>query len=237
MWYPSRPADTGDANLIVATPAACKRDPITPPVDHEMWSNGSIKYTYQNRWSNNIKAEIKEASRRYRSYGVEVRTLPTNHRLHGQQGLFATTKFEKFDVVGEYTGKIVGSDVKFGEYLATLEDKDQDESLGLDASQCGNEMRCINSYLNIAFAPNVTMRTAYINTFPHIVIVATMDIEIGDEILLDYGQAYNNMYILPHLQPKVCNEYIYDRTALPGCYSDSSREFSSDEEAEEVGNS
>lgn len=31
-------------------------------------------------------------------------------------------------------------------------------------------MRFINSYLNVDFAPNVTMRTAYMNTYPHILI-------------------------------------------------------------------
>jgi len=39
------------------------------------------------------------------------------------------------------------------------------------------------------------------------------------------------MYILPHMQPKEQIEYVYDRTALPGCYSDSSRELSSDDES------
>lgn len=50
------------------------------------------------------------------------------------------------------------------------EDKAHEDSLGLDAGDCGNEMRFINSYLNVDFAPNVTMRTAYMNTYPRILI-------------------------------------------------------------------
>jgi hypothetical protein len=47
-----------------------------------------------------------------------------------------------------------------GPYVATLEgDKPISESLGVDASECGNEMRYINSYLNIDLHPNVVMKT------------------------------------------------------------------------------
>lgn len=58
-------------------------------------------------------------------------------------------------------------------------------------------MRFINSYLNIDFSPNVTMRTCYMNTYPRILIVATKSIEIDDEFLLDYGEAYTKAYLLP----------------------------------------
>ena len=101
------------------------------------------------------------------------------------------------DVIGEYTGRIVGEEVLKGHYLATLEDLPQEQSLGIDAEKVGNEMRFINSYLNIAFSPNVTMRTTYINTYPHLMIVCTRDIDIGEEILLDYGEAYNKEFLQP----------------------------------------
>ena len=54
--------------------------------------------------------------------------------------------------------------------ITNQEDKAHEDSLGLDAQDCGNEMRFINSYLNVDFAPNVTMRTAYMNTYPRILI-------------------------------------------------------------------
>jgi hypothetical protein len=46
-------------------------------------------------------------------------------------------------------------------------------------------MRFINSYLNVDFAPNVTMRTAYMNTYPRILIgthliTHTMSLQIND---------------------------------------------------------
>ena len=41
------------------------------------------------------------------------------------------------------------------------------------------------------------MRTIYVNSYPHIAIVCTRDIEVGDEFLLDYGEAYNNAFLIP----------------------------------------
>jgi len=171
---------------------------------HPLWDE-KLRYLKSNDWSK-VKGELKEGCRQHTAHGVEVRDLPPNHVLHGQQGLFALRKFEQFDVVGEYTGMISGPDVKFGHYLACLEDKDQDDSLGINAETFGNEMRFINSFRNIAFSANVTMRTAYISTYPHLLLVATQTIEPGDEILLDYGRAYDAMYITP--SKKLASETI-----------------------------
>jgi hypothetical protein len=91
---------------------------------------------------------------------------------------------------------VVDSSVN-GHYVACLEDKAHSDSLGVDAQDCGNEIRFINSYLNVAFKANVTMRTVYINTYPHIVIVCMEDIDVDEEILLDYGKNYNEAYLLP----------------------------------------
>ena len=52
-------------------------------------------------------------------------------------------------------------------------------------------------YRYIYFSPNVTMRTTYINSYPHLMIVCTRDIDIGEEILLDYGEAYNKEFLQP----------------------------------------
>ncbi len=76
-----------------------------------------------------------------------------------------------------------------------MEDKIHSESLGLDAEFCGNECRFINSYINVGFLPNVVMKTVYLNTYPHIIIICIDDIEPGDEILLDYGVSYNETYL------------------------------------------
>ena len=76
---------------------------------------------------------------------------------------------------------------------ARIEDDSVD--LGINAEDCGNEIRFINSYLNIGEA-NCVMRTTTLNSLPHIVIVCTKHIPKSSEILLDYGDAYNNKYIL-----------------------------------------
>jgi len=181
-------------------------------------------------WAANVSKDRKEASRKRRLPGVEVRNLPLGHFLHGEQGLFAVKKFERFDVLGEYTGRIVGSEVLYGHYLACLEDVPQEKSLGVDAETCGNEIRFINSYLNIAFEPNVTMRTTYINEFPHLVVVCMRDIEIGEEILLDYGEAYNETFLKPKVK-SIITDFKDIQRALPkfGLDSDDSAYNSEDD--------
>ena len=82
-------------------------------------------------------------------------------------------------------------------------------------------MRYINSYINIDFEPNVTMRTVYMNTYPHIIIVCTKDLEIGDELLLDYGKAYTDAYLTPKPKVEVPNVPMCD---LPGFESDADDE-------------
>ncbi len=143
--------------------------------------------------------------------------------------MFATEKFFQFDIVGEYTGRVVDDSVN-GHYVAALEDKAVMDSLGVDAIECGNEMRYINSYLNIDFSPNVTMRTAYINTYPHLLIVCTRDIEVGEELLLDYGKAYTDAYLRPRPREGGARLPHHQlRHELPGMASDSSSDSDEDD--------
>ena len=90
-------------------------------------------------------------------------------------------------------------------------------------------MRFINSYLNVAPKANVTMRTVYISTLPHLVVVCTRDIQAGEEFLFDYGEAYNNAYLLPKKPSKPHAEISLEELnrALPF-----TGESSSDEENE-----
>ena len=89
-------------------------DRITP---HSL--TGAVKYTSNNFWSPRISKEKKEKCRRQIVVGVEVRDLPSTHFLSGEQGLFALEKFSQFDIVGEYTGRVVDDDVS-GHYVAAL---------------------------------------------------------------------------------------------------------------------
>eukprot|EP01041_Mallomonas_annulata_P002688 gene2688-5291_t len=162
-----------------------------------IWSSGSLLYLTKNIWSSSVTEEVKESCRRLRPLGVDVRDLPSGHPLYGEKGLFATKKFSEYDMVGEYTGRIISDNVE-GHYVALLEDKPPNyNALGVDAGQCGNEMRFINSYSNVSDEPNLTMRTVYIDTYPHLVLVCTKNIEVDDEFLLDYGEAYNQAYLTP----------------------------------------
>jgi SET domain-containing protein len=158
-----------------------------------------MSFIYRNKcdWSQISPNFLKLLGKLRFIAGTEVRDLPSNHFLaqNGEQGLFAIKNFKKFDIIGEYVGEVVSREVS-GHYVACLEDTDNLlDSLGVDASRSGNETRFINSYLNISFAPNVMMKRCYINSVPHIFIVCIEDIEIGDEILLDYGESYNTMYL------------------------------------------
>jgi hypothetical protein len=106
--------------------------------------------------------------------GVEIRQLPAEHFLSGglwpEKGLFATRHFEKCDILGEYCGRVVESD-NMGHYVAALvRDTDTDESVGVDAEECGNECRYINCYVNVAEKANVVLRTAYIDNVPHLAV-------------------------------------------------------------------
>lgn len=228
-WYPPRRfsdmfLDENTANTINENVTPIITPKISQPSPkHWKFDTGELKYIHTNKWALNLTKQMKENCRRHTIHGVIVKDLAKNHPLYGEQGLYTTKKFEKFDVIGEYLGIIVGPEVKSGHYLAALEDKSNDDSLGLDAATCGNEMRFINSYIGIDFSPNVTMRTVYMNTYPHLVIVATRDIEIGEELLLDYGDAYNQLYILKKTEEKkLLLDFSTVRSALPGMISDSS---------------
>ena len=190
-WYPAPPPDV--------IPASSTEN-VIPNETHTLtniWHpEGPIRYTSSNIWHSSITNEQKERCRKLRPTGIEVRNLRSDHFLYGERGLFATVKFHRCDIIGEYTGYIVGDNAG-GHYCAALEDKDYKDSLGVDAGECGSEMRFINSHLNIEFEANVSMRTVYIDTYPHLVLVCMKDIEIGDEFLLDYGEAYNKAYLTP----------------------------------------
>eukprot|EP00613_Pedinella_sp_CCMP2098_P061259 CAMPEP_0171985054 /NCGR_PEP_ID=MMETSP0993-20121228/274146_1 /TAXON_ID=483369 /ORGANISM="non described non described, Strain CCMP2098" /LENGTH=268 /DNA_ID=CAMNT_0012637899 /DNA_START=250 /DNA_END=1055 /DNA_ORIENTATION=+ len=85
------------------------------------------------------------------------------------------------------------------------------------------EARFINSCLGIGDGkPNVVMKTAYVETLPHILIIARRDIEVGEELLLDYGEAYTRAYFqdrsakgtapieLPAKQNKIAEDVNWD---------------------------
>jgi hypothetical protein len=121
-WYPNEPDVSGpttcDPAVYIAKVYEKQQARISVP-PHPTWSTDAVKYTSNNFWSPTIKKEKKENCRRHTVVGVEVRDLPTAHFLSGEQGLFALEKFAQFDIVGEYTGRVVDDDVS-GHYVAAL---------------------------------------------------------------------------------------------------------------------
>lgn len=63
--------------------------------------------------------------------------------------------------------------------MAYLEDGPKDNALALDAEHRGNEARFINSYVGVAEAPCLVMKTAYVNGLPVIMLIATKKIEVS----------------------------------------------------------
>jgi hypothetical protein len=190
LWYPPRAEFLPSAEGLTKVEKEVNR----PCNDHEIFTSGAVRFTPCNVWPKSLPKAHKQNCRRERLHGVEIRDLPRNHLLYGQQGLFATKRWFQFDVIGEYTGEVAPKSAS-GEYVACLEDKTHADSLGLNAEFVGNESRFINSYLNVEHLPNVAMKTVYIDTYPRIIIIVTkLIIEPGDEILLDYGQAYTDAF-------------------------------------------
>ena len=114
-----------------------------------------------------------------------------NHILNGEYGLFASEKINKFDVLGEYTGLISKNE---GKYVASFKGFNI-EMFGVDAEKAGNELRFINDYHNIELKPNTILKNTIIDRRPKILVVATEDIDINQELLMDYGDEYNQTFI------------------------------------------
>lgn len=130
-WYPNLADTSGPATVDAAYYASKvyeKQQARISVPPHKIWSDGAVKYTSNNFWSPRISKEKKEKCRRHIVVGVEVRDLPANHFLSGEQGLFALEKFSQFDIVGEYTGRVVDDDVS-GHYVAALVRRDHFTSL------------------------------------------------------------------------------------------------------------
>lgn len=219
-WYPGPPKT--EIPMVSSVFEKLQLEEKEKQEQEDPWKATGVKYTSSNKWQGIDKTKI-ENSRRHKIHGVEIRKLPKGHPLAGEYGLFAAKRFSKFDIIGEYTGKIVGNTIG-GHYVAVLEDKEYDDSLGIDAEKHGNEMRFINSFLNVDFEANVVMKTVYVNTYPHIVIVCKKDIEVGDELLLDYGEEYTKAYLTakPKIIGEVAQEIIHK--SLPFCDSESEEE-------------
>jgi hypothetical protein len=148
-------------------------------------------YLYKNNWCQ-IRNKPDFENRDFLD-GIEVRVLSSSHLLSGQKGVFATKKFEKYDVVGEYTGVIIPNEYIQENNLYAFHLTDE---IVIDAKDSSNELKYVNSYLNLADEPNLVPSNCYIDGLPRVLYVCSKDIDIGEELLVDYGDGYNEAHIL-----------------------------------------
>jgi len=172
----------------------------------ELKDHLSIKaeHVTSNVWPRGRKGkELRNNSSRSFMHGVEIRKISEpGHVLSGQNGLFVTRPFQKFDIIGEYMGKV--TERSGGEYCAYLEESSEKiNALGLDGQEVGNEARMINHYKNIADAPNVIMKICYVERLPRVMVVCKRDISIGEELLLNYGDEYTDRYHSEDVGPSI----------------------------------
>uniref|UniRef100_A0A6C0B8E6 SET domain-containing protein n=1 Tax=viral metagenome TaxID=1070528 RepID=A0A6C0B8E6_9ZZZZ len=147
-------------------------------------------YLSTNDWSN-----IPNKNKYYQSdeiKGIEVRVLEPPHILAGEKGVFATQSFLIHDVIGEYSGIIKEYNTVESNnlYIFNLID-----DVVIDGEISSNELKYVNSYINISNEPNLVSRITYINNEPKVLYVCSKDINEGEELLIDYGEDYNNIHI------------------------------------------
>jgi hypothetical protein len=122
-WYPNQPKNEATFEVIHKE---CQVISGTIPLltcaadSKKIWRNWDTEeadskqtkkderllYLTSNKWQSISKA-VNMASRRNHIHGVEVMKLGKDHILCGEFGLFATKKFTKFDIIGEYTGSSI----------------------------------------------------------------------------------------------------------------------------------
>ena len=110
---------------------------------------------------------------------------------HERLGADATASRTKSDHnISAQVGVVRPPAVEGGFVVALQSDLTHLESLSLDASTEGNELRFCNDYRGVASAPNATFQPATVSTRPIQLIVITAHVPFGAEILLDYGDDY-----------------------------------------------
>ena len=149
----------------------------------------NIKYT------NKLLDENKLDTEQYNIQGVYIdEIIDEKHPVYGQKGLFSKRRWEKFEVIGNYCG-IICDPSATNKYVARLyHDLSSEETLCINALECGNELRYINDYRNIAEEPNTKFISSNINGNQQILVIVTKDILPYTEILIDYGVDYWNYW-------------------------------------------
>ncbi len=109
-------------------------------------------------------------------------------------GLFAQEKMNRGEFIGEYVGEIVlHSALDYSDYYYRYPALDQSGiPFKIDARD-GNIIRFVNHSKKF----NACMHRAYVAPFYHQILIADRDIEIGEQILYDYGDRYWDTRCVP----------------------------------------
>jgi hypothetical protein len=134
-----------------------------------------------------------------------LRSHPLAHKKtlmgHLNYGLFATEKIKIDTEIGEYVGEIsivnphecmtVSPMNRFSEYVWVV--KANNLFFKIDAQNIANELALVNDYRGLRSFPNVKMSAIIHKGFYYFGYVASLDIQKGEELLVDYGEDFQRM--------------------------------------------
>jgi len=116
---------------------------------------------------------------------------------HPNYGVFAREKIKIDTEIGEYVGEMsINQEYNspmacYSEY--TWKIRVNNLVLFIDAQNIANELGLINDYLGLSVKPNLAMKPIIHKGFYYFGYVSICDIEKGEELLVDYGKAFQNM--------------------------------------------
>ena len=121
---------------------------------------------------------------------------------HVNYGIFAADEIKKGAEIGEYIGEIslinpqevatVCSKTHFSEYVWVVTANNL--FFAIDAHRIANELALVNDYRGLSASPNVKMTTIIHKGFYHFGYIASVDIRKGEELLVDYGENFQDTH-------------------------------------------
>lgn len=121
---------------------------------------------------------------------IALALLKKPHPLAGERGVFATARIEKEVILGEFVGEISLTDAPkdLSKYACCL--KLGDQFLVIDPKTIANELAFVNDYRGLGKKPNVGVTWIPHGGSFHFGFKTICPIRAGQELLIDYGDAY-----------------------------------------------
>ncbi|CAG0897954.1 unnamed protein product [Cyprideis torosa] len=133
-------------------------------------------------WEQRIASDVEE--------GLEVRCFPNKGR-----GVVALRRFQKGEFVVEYAGELV--DMKEAQVREVRYAKDRNKGCYMYYFEDKNVQWCVDATKETSrfgrlinhsrTRPNIVTKTITLDGLPRLVFFATQDIQVGEELLYDYG--------------------------------------------------